>query len=379
MNFQAVIDGLTGSQKSTRDKYIDELCKLLSIHEAGAIAARISEKSCKNPAKRFGLYPPSDWNLVLRTKKLEASFWTADEIDFTQDRNDFNELTKEEKKPLLRAFGYFAIADGAIANMLAFQMILVAGTVEKQQFYVVQLDNERVHQETYGKMIYTLVSDPEERNAVFNSVNKIQSIKELNSFIEKSFMHPDGERQLYVNLAAAEYITLQPMFCYILWYRAYKRDKMPRVIFANEQIMKDEASHGLNGCENYNDLPSNQKYTDGEIHKLIDHVVKLVDKFIDELHEDISLEDLTPDRVKQYVRFVADDMLERLHHSKYYKAENPFEWMNFTSLIPKTNFYEGTVGQYSRYSVSQSIEKMKALVEGVSTETIDPYSDDIKF
>src|SRR5690625_2230549 len=140
---------------SERKEYLDDLSDKLTLREAASLIARIHEKtSTVNKGKRFGMYPIEDWAALERTKRLEASFWTANEIDFTEDKNDFDHLTYDEQRPLLLAFGFFSVGDGSIASMLAFQLILTAPTFEKQSFYVVQLDNERVHGETYSEMIY---------------------------------------------------------------------------------------------------------------------------------------------------------------------------------------------------------------------------------
>lgn len=346
-----------------RDAWLDQLADTLTPYEAAALIARIDERRQRqtglSAGKRFGMYPIRNWGAFVRTKMLEASFWPADEVEFHDDRNDFNELTEEEKRPLLMAFGFFAVGDGSIATMLAYLMILTAESFEEQLFYVKQLDNETVHGETYGKMIYTLVQDPQKRDEIFNAVTRVQSIGRMNRYIQDSFMHCRDAKQKYVSLAAAEYILFTPLFCIIFWYRAYKKGKMRRIMFSNEQIAKDECSHCQNGCANYLEL--SDKYTDAEIHAFIDKVVCLVDDFVDEVLADVRLPELTPANVKQYVRHVADDLFDRLGHATYYRATNPFPWMDYTKLRPKTNFYEGTVGEYARFNVQRSIDQAKAL------------------
>src|SRR5579875_2330377 len=360
--------------------FLDQLADKLTIYEASSLIARIHEKKCKSKAKRFGLFPITDWAAFHRTLKLESSFWLSHEIDFSNDINHFLAFTEEEKQPLLMAFGFFDVGDGSIVNMLAYQMILISDTLEKQNFYVVQLDNERVHAMTYATMIYTLVEDPNEREKIFNAVENIKSIKNMNKFIEESFTYPDGERQIYVSLAASEYIMFTPLFCIIFWYRAYKRGKIPMVILSNELIAQDEAAHCYNGCENYKLLST--KYTDEEIWKLIDKVVLLVSDFADEVLTNVHLVDLTPDNVKKYIKFVADDLLLRLGHNKFYNVENPFIWMDFTNLINKTNLYEGRNIQYRRFNVDQTIDKLKKLMDGKNVkENVNLYEkiEDEKF
>ena len=371
------------TDKKKRRQFLDTLSTVLTVHEAASLVALIhNKKSNISKGQRFGLYPITDWPGFIRAKQMEASLWPAEEVEFHKDRNDFNELTKDEQRPLKMAFGFFAVGDGSVVSMLAYQMVLVADSLEKQNGYIVQMDNERTHAETYGKMIFTLIPDKKERENIFNAVENVKSIKAMNTFIEDSYMFPDGERQLLVCLVAAEFLMFTPLFCIIFWYRAYKRGKLKAVIFSNEKIAEDECNHGENGCCNYRELPKEKRYADKEIWTIINKVVGLVDDFADEVLSDISLAELTPKNMKQYIRYVADDVLDRLDHAKYYNVSSPFVWMNFTKLVPKTNFYSGTVGQYARFNLKQSIENAMKLCKGeVEDEKTNIYKrvDKVKF
>lgn len=390
LKLKDVVDKFKDSTMVDRSALLDELSQILTPYEGATLMSFINERRQEqlgiSTAKRFGLYPIENWAAFERAKSLEAAYWTADEVEFHEDRNDFNELSDDEQRPLVMAFGFFAVGDGTISSMLAYLMIATAESFEEQLFYVKQLSNETVHGETYGKMIYTLVPDPKKRDAIFDAVNQVESIKRMNKFIEESFTQCRDARQKYVSLAAAEYILFTPLFCIIFWYRAYKKGKLRRTMFSNEQIAKDEAAHCQNGCDYYVALPKDQQYTDQEVHEFINKVVKLVDNFADEVLQSIDLPELTSENVKQYVRYVADDLFDRLGHKSYYNVSNPFVWMDYTKMRPKTNFYEGTVGEYSRLNVKKSIEQARDLCNGTfvekeikSPQTIYKQANKLKF
>jgi len=359
-----------------RKKLLDTLASMLSIHESATLLSKVHDNNTKlNRAKRYGLHPVKDINSFRRSKQLEARSWVSETIKFDQDLTDFQEFTEEEKRPLLKIFGFFNVGDGSIASTLAYQMIVTAESFEKSHFYIVQLDNERVHAETYSRMITTLVSDPDERNKIFNLVETNKSIKRMTDFIEEARTYPiklkshddnnikivPDAKQLYVCLAIAEYLLFTPLFCIIFWYRAYKPGKIKQILFSNEEIARDECCHCMNGCMNY--LQLDDKYTNEEIHELVDMVVTMMDDFADEVTIDVNLEELTPDNIKQYTRFVADDLLERVNHKTYYNVTNPFVWMTYTNLIPKNNFYELQVGEYSRLNVDEAVKLAEDLIE----------------
>mgnify|MGYP001436972213 CR=1 FL=1 len=72
-----------------------------------------------NP-KRFVLFPieyPQIWQMY---KKAEASFWTAEEIDLTQDLSDWkNRLNDDERHFISHVLAFFAASDGIVNENLA--------------------------------------------------------------------------------------------------------------------------------------------------------------------------------------------------------------------------------------------------------------------
>ena len=60
--------------------------------------------------------------------------------------------------------------------------------------------------------------------------------------------------------------------------------------------------------------------------------------------------------MQQYIKFVADRLLYSLGVPKYYKFENPFEWMDMISLQGKTNFFERRVGEYQKSGVMAGLK-----------------------
>ncbi|CAJ0637696.1 14779_t:CDS:1, partial [Entrophospora sp. SA101] len=55
--------------------------------------------------------------------------------------------------------------------------------------------------------------------------------------------------------------------------------------------------------------------------------------------------------MKRYIEFVADRLLVSLNCPKYYKSENPFDFMDLISLQGKTNFFEKRVSEYQKAGV----------------------------
>jgi ribonucleoside-diphosphate reductase subunit M2 len=72
-----------------------------------------------NP-KRFVLFPieyPEIWQMY---KKAKSSFWTAEEIDLTQDMTDWNnKLNGDERHFISHVLAFFAASDGIVNENLA--------------------------------------------------------------------------------------------------------------------------------------------------------------------------------------------------------------------------------------------------------------------
>ena len=61
---------------------------------------------------------------------------------------------------------------------------------------------------------------------------------------------------------------------------------------------------------------------------------------------------MNSDLMTQYIKFVADRILVQLGYSKFYSAENPFDFMTNIGLTGKTNFFEKRVTEYRNASAT---------------------------
>lgn len=334
--------------------------------------------SHKTRSQKLGFFPIQNIEAYRRAKILESSFWIAQEIGFERDIPDFVSLPMEEQNLLLRTFGFFAVGDGSVLRALVFRLIALAEN-EEQLFYIKQIDNETVHAETYGLMIEHLVGDKKKAEEVRNYADSISSIKKMTDFLESIVDKSMDEKTAFVSLAIAEYLFFSPLFAIIFWFRAFRKGKMLRTIFSNEQIAKDEGLHCLNGCAMYKKL--DDRFTDTEINSLMNENIKLMDDFILETLTDCPVPHFKIDDFKQYVRYIADDLLHELGHPPCFNVENPFVWMSFIHFRNKTNFYESEVGEYQRGNVKRALQDAIHISEGTlrSKEKHNLFTGEIGF
>jgi ribonucleoside-diphosphate reductase subunit M2 len=71
-----------------------------------------------NP-QRFCMFPlkyPEVWEMY---RKAEASFWTAEEVDLSQDQKHWEALTSDERHFISHVLAFFAASDGIVLENLA--------------------------------------------------------------------------------------------------------------------------------------------------------------------------------------------------------------------------------------------------------------------
>ena len=79
------------------------------------------DPSSKTMGERYTLFPisPSETDLYKLYKKAVASFWTAEEIDFSKDKDDWEKLSPNEQHFIKQVLAFFAGSDGIVQENLA--------------------------------------------------------------------------------------------------------------------------------------------------------------------------------------------------------------------------------------------------------------------
>ena len=72
---------------------------------------------------RFVLFPIKYHKVWEFYKKHVASFWTADEISFSEDTRHFESLTDDERFFIKHVLAFFAASDGIVNENLAINFI----------------------------------------------------------------------------------------------------------------------------------------------------------------------------------------------------------------------------------------------------------------
>lgn len=300
----------------------------------------------ENP-RRFVIFPikyPDIWN---KYKEAEASFWTTEEVDLSKDVKDWEGLSNNERHFISHVLAFFAASDGIVNENLVERFSQEVQVTEARCFYGFQIAIENIHSEMYSMLIETYISDPEEKDYLFNAIETMPCVAKKANWALNWIGSMDatfGER--IVAFAAVEGIFFSGSFASIFWLK--KRGLMPGLTFSNELISRDEGLHCDFACLMFSYLV--QKPSKERVTGIIKDAVIIEQEFLTDALP-VSLIGMNCKLMCQYIEFVADRLLTELGCDKVYNATNPFDFMTIISTDGKTNFFEKKVGEYQKVGV----------------------------
>ena len=299
----------------------------------------------ENP-NRFVLFPIQHHDIWNFYKKSQASFWTAEEIDLSDDLADYENLEEGEKHFINNVLAFFAASDGIVNENLAENFVREVQYPEAKCFYGFQIMMENIHSETYSLLIDTYVKDKAEQDKYFKAIETIPCVQEKATWALQWINSPSFAERL-IAFAAVEGIFFSGSFCSIFWLK--KRGLMPGLSFSNELISRDEGLH-CDFAVHLHNVHVQDRVPQEKIKEIIISALDIEKSFItDSLPVDLI--GMNSTLMKQYLEFVADRLLVDLKCEKVYNVNNPFDFMQNIALQNKTNFFEKRVAEYAKANV----------------------------
>ena len=305
---------------------------------------------------RLHLFPILYKDIWDMYKQAESAFWTAEEVDLSNDKRDFDKLNDNEKHFISHVLAFFATADGLVFDNIDSNFGEEVQLREAKNFYGCQRFIEGIHNEMYSVMIESLLPDAKRRDAVFAAVEAFPGIRKKTEWALRFMDRRNASFQIrLVAFVIMEYIFFSASFAAIFYFR--KSNRMHGLCFSNELIARDEALHANFGCLLFRNYLKN-KPSQETVHDMTRQAVEIESEFVRESLP-VNLIGINADNMTQYVQFVADHMLSALGCTKLFNVENPFPWMELISLQGKTNFFEKRVSEYAVAHVGNTEEMNK--------------------
>ncbi|KAK9182484.1 hypothetical protein WN944_025629 [Citrus x changshan-huyou] len=301
--------------------------------------------------QRFCMFPIRYKQVWEMYKKAQASFWTAEEVDLSQDVQHWERLLDSEKHFISHVLAFFAASDGIVLENLAARFLNDIQIPEARAFYGFQIAMENIHSEMYSLLLETYIKDSKEKHRLFNAIENIPCVARKAKWALDWIHSSSSFAERLVGFACVEGIFFSGSFCAIFWLK--KRGLMPGLTFSNELISRDEGLHCDFACLLYSLLRKRLHWQ--KVHHMVHEAVEIETQFVCEALP-CALIGMNSSLMSQYIKFVADRLLVALGCQRKYNVENPFDWMEFISLQGKANFFERRVGDYQKASVMSSLQ-----------------------
>ena len=303
----------------------------------------------ENP-DRFVIFPIQHDDIWEFYKSHQAAFWTAEEVDLTNDIRDWNNLTENEQYFIKNILSFFAASDGIVNENLAENFLKEVQYPEAKFFYGFQLMMENIHSLMYSLLIDTYISNEEEKQLCFTALDNLPAVQKKAKWALDWIENSTFAERL-IAFAAVEGIFFSGSFCSIFWLKS--RGIMQGLGNANSLIFKDENLH----CDFAIHLVNNHledKPSENRIKEILLSALEIEKEFITESLP-VSLIGMNSNLMKQYLEFVTDGLLVKFGCKKEFNVEQPFKFMEQIAVETKGNFFESRTMEYQKAKLNETI------------------------
>lgn len=282
------------------------------------------------------------WNMY---KDSVASFWVPEEIDFSEDARQWDNLLNEDDRNFLELyFSFFLVFDQIVIKNLESGFTSAVTMMEAKMFYAFQEMMENFHVETYALFPEKIVRDPVRVARIKQGLN-IPVIGRMADWATKWIKSGSWVHRLLA-FAIIEGVFFSGAFSAIFYMK--KQGKLPGLAQANELIARDEGMHRDFAILMYATIDN--KIPIEEFKEMLNEAVELV---VDLNTKSISVDmiGMNCKMMNDYIKYIADCLAVKITGYSFYAVENPFPWMDLMNLQGKTNFFDRKVTQYARQIV----------------------------
>ena len=290
--------------------------------------------------------------------KHEQSHWLHTEVPMLEDVKDWaKKLTQSEKTFLTHIFRFFTQGDIDVAGGYVKNYLPYFSQPEVRMMLLGFGAREALHVAAYSHLIETL-GLPE---TMYNEFMEYNEMREKHEYVmnisSKNSTKENTATHIAVFSAFTEGMQLFSSFIMLLNFPRHGKMKgMGQIVtwsivdetMHTESMLKLFKTYIQENPEIWNDSLKSKIYT------IAEKMVMLEDKFIDLAFNLGPMEDLTPDQVKHYIRYIADRRLISMGMKGIFKVKrNPLPWVEEMINAPiHGNFFENRVTDYAKGALS---------------------------
>jgi ribonucleoside-diphosphate reductase beta chain len=292
------------------------------------------------------------WEMMLNNS------WFPKEVDMTVDSRDYKQLSIDEKTAYDKALSQLIFMDSLQTNNIIDNVNPYITAPEVNLILVRQSFEEALHSQSYAVMVDSISNNSEEIYDLWRSDMMLKHKNDVIASVYDNLANNPSDTNFVKALFAnqiLEGIYFYSGFAYI--YTLARTGKMLGSAQMIRFIQRDEVTHLLIYQNMINTLKKERSdiFTpeyEEEIYSMFKEAVELETqwgKYITGGH----ILGLTDEIIEQYIQYLCDQRLKAVGMKKLYNVEHPMKWVdNFASFNDqKTNFFEGTVTNYSKGSL----------------------------
>ncbi|OHD98286.1 MAG: ribonucleotide-diphosphate reductase subunit beta [Sulfurimonas sp. RIFCSPHIGHO2_12_FULL_36_9] len=293
------------------------------------------------------------WEMMLNNT------WFPKEVDMTRDVSDYKQITQMEKDAYDKALSQLIFMDSLQTNNIMDNINPYVTSPEINLILVRQAYEEALHSQSYAVMVDSISANSKEiydlwrRDMMLKSKN--DAIAGVYEELSKNPTEHNFVKACFAN-QILEGIYFYSGFAYI--YTLARSGKMLGSAQMIRFIQRDEVTHLVLFQNLINSLRKERpdlfsEQLKEEVIAMFKQAVKLESDWGKYITQGQIL-GLTDAILEQYIQYLADDRLSSVGFAKLFNVTNPIKWVDDFSKFndQKTNFFEGTVANYSKGSLS---------------------------
>lgn len=336
-----------------------------------ATLTRVKVLNPANPNKATAIFGGEasgilNWNDIAHPhfytlrQRIRSLFWTANEVDMTQDVKQFASLTQKEQSAFLKIIGLLATLDGP-QTVIAMKIADFTTDPSVKSILATIADQESEHNHSYAYVLSS-VTNLDKQMEAFEMGRTDEVLMKRNERIVDVYNEFAENPTIETVLKAMVYTTLlEGLFFYsgfAFFYNLARHQKMVGTSTMISYINRDELQHGKAISDIFRAaLAENPEYNTDEFTEWI------YDQFRHSVEQEViwsryvlaGIDGLELEEMEGYVKYRANKMLRMLGLSEIYPefTDNPMKWIrayvdNFDDT--KTDFFEQTSRQYVKTS-----------------------------
>ncbi|KAJ3415380.1 Ribonucleoside-diphosphate reductase subunit M2 [Chytridiales sp. JEL 0842] len=135
--------------------------------------------------KRFVLFPIQYHDVWTSYKNAEARFWSAEEIELSEDVDGWETLSGKEKAAIRHAIIVFSTNDMLEGEPIISKLSDEIQIPEARCFFGFQLMQKNIHAELFNLLVDLFHGDNEEKEIIFNTVRGLAPVSKRQAWIQR--------------------------------------------------------------------------------------------------------------------------------------------------------------------------------------------------